>query len=442
MDSLLPYALIDTVLFIVAGTFLLLRGSFWHPLAMYLIFHGYTVTWRTWQLVGGALPLYSKQPQFDSITPEELSRAILFSDFALAAFLTGSWWAHKLWQKKSLEPIERRVINPAIFIIVAAVCLPVGFYVFFAIRGGTFDDNVFTQTSYFQVMAMWPIGCLTMLIFFYGFRLVLLVPTAVYLALVGTQGYHRFMLLLPLLFLAIYVIQRSRRLWPSLPMFLAGACLLLVFPKLKSIGQAIRYDDRREALRLVTEAFVAPESYEEAVTNELFLDQYAGALSLVDDVGSVYKGSTYLAALTLPIPRVLWQNKPRLGDHIIEVSTPRRPYNLEGRIITYIGESYFNFRHLGIVMIPLFLGFGLTAWCLRATSGPFLRLGRYFYCACAISFLQLFRDGLTSLIVFTVCHNLPMLFAMTLHFIPGFSEKKTDYPYAPEQEGEWGSSRP
>jgi hypothetical protein len=48
LDSLLPFALLDTVLFIVAGLLVVQRGAFWHPLTMYLLFHGYTVTWRVW----------------------------------------------------------------------------------------------------------------------------------------------------------------------------------------------------------------------------------------------------------------------------------------------------------------------------------------------------------------------------------------------------------
>lgn len=430
MDSLLPYALIDTVLFIVAGLLVVQRGAFWHPLTMYLLFHGYTVTWRAWQLVAGAPVMYASQPQFDSIAPEELSRAVTFADLALAAFLCGAWWAYKVSERRAAEPIERRPVNRTVVTLVSLVCLPVGFYVYFTIRGGAFVDNTFTQTNYFQVMAMWPMGCLAMLIFTHGFRLILLIPTGVYLAMVATQGYHRHMLLLPLLFFTAYLLQSKRLRWPSWPLLIAGFCLLLVFPRLKMIGQALQYGDQQEALRQVTEAFVTRESYEEAVSNEQFLDQYAGSLTMVDDVGKTYAGSTYLAVLTLPVPRGMWPGKPGLADHIQEVSTTRRQYNVEGRIITYIGEAYFNFRHAGVVLIPLLLSYFLTLWCMRATGGPMARFDRYLYCVFFMAFLQLYRDGLLSLVVFTVAHNLPMAFAWALHLIPGVAPKVLDRPPA------------
>jgi hypothetical protein len=355
---------------------------------------------------------------------------VLFADFALAAFIAGAWWAYKVFERRADLPLERRPISRGVVTLVCLVCLPVGFYVYFMIRGGTFADNAFTQTNYFQVMGMWPMGCLAMLIFTYGFRLILLIPTGIYLAMVATQGYHRHMLLLPLLFLTAYVLQRKRLRWPSLPILIAGIALLLVFPRLKMIGQALQYGDQQEAMRQFTEAFVSRESYEEAVSNEQFLDQFAGALTMVDDTAKTYWGSTYLAVVTLPVPRSVWREKPGLADHIQEVSTPRRQYNIEGRIITYIGEAYFNFRQAGVVIIPLLLAYVLTLWCLRATSGPMARFDRYLYCVFFMAFLQLYRDGLLSLVVFTVAHNLPMVFAWILHLIPGVAPKVLDRPPA------------
>ncbi|MFM7208904.1 MAG: hypothetical protein ACKOY8_03695, partial [Verrucomicrobiota bacterium] len=229
MDSLLPYAFLDTVLFIVAGLLLVQRGAFWHPLTMYLVFHGYTVTWRAWQLVGGAPVMYAGQAERDQITPDELSRAVLFADLALIAFMVGAWWAYKVAEQRTGQPVERRPINRTVVTLVSLVCLPVGFYVYLTIRGGAVVDNVFTQTNYFQVMAMWPMGCLAMLIFTYGFRIILIIPTGFYLAMVATQGYHRHMLLLPLLFFTAYFLQRNRLRWPGISLIAAGFCLLLIF---------------------------------------------------------------------------------------------------------------------------------------------------------------------------------------------------------------------
>jgi hypothetical protein len=119
-----------------------------------------------------------------------------------------------------------------------------------------------------------------------------------------------------------------------------------------------------------------------------------------------------------------------LADHLQEISTSGRRYDVEGRIITYLGEAYLNFGYAGIILIPAFMGYILTAACLRATAGPMQRLARYIYLVFFMALVQTFRDGLLSIFVFTVVHNMPMLFTWILHMIPGFALKSMDRPPA------------
>ena len=98
--------------------------------------------------------------------------------------------------------------------------------------------------------------------------------------------------------------------------------------------------------------------------------------------------------------------------------------------MTYIGESYLNFRYLGVCLIPLALGFGLSYWCLVATTGPWLRLNRYLYIMAFMAFIQLFRDGLLSLPLFSVIHNLPALFIFAAHIFIGRKLLVQDSPVA------------
>ena len=430
MPSLLPHLLLDLLLLLGAVALLASRLSFWHPATTYLLFHAYSFSWRAWQLYDGASPMYADNLAFDVIRPEEFQRALLFADVALVAFVAAAFLAHRRFERAAHEPVPRRMLNKAIVLAISALCLPVGFYVFLTAKTSGFSENALTETNYFQVMAMWPIGCLGLLIYLQGFRWYLLLPTAVYLALVSVQGYHRFMLVLPLVFLASYYLQARRRRWPGPLLFLGALLMFLVLPRLKYIGQAIQSGDLGEAAQLVGDSFRSTRGLEQGSSSEQFLDQYAGALTMVDEHGKVFLGSTYLAIVTLPIPRSLWPGKPGLGDHTIEISTTRRQYDREGRIITYIGESYLNFRHVGLVVVPFLLGYLLTGWCLRATSGPLHRFDGYLYTVFAMAYLQLFRDGLLSIFVFTVVHNMPMLFAWILHALPGFARRVVDAPPA------------
>ena len=165
MSALLPYLLLDALLLLGVAVLLGSRLSFWHPATTYLLFHAYSFTARAWQLYDGASPMYADNGAFDVIRPEEFQRALLFADLALVAFAAAVYLAHRRFERLAHEPIQRRRISKAIVLVVAAVCLPVGFYVFFASKSGGVAATAITETNYYQVVAMWPIGCLGLLIY-------------------------------------------------------------------------------------------------------------------------------------------------------------------------------------------------------------------------------------------------------------------------------------
>jgi hypothetical protein len=395
------------------------------------LFHLYSFSYRLFQILGGAPLMYTGQVNAEAITPEEIIRAILWADAALLLFVAASWWAHKVFEAKSDQPVERRVLNLNIAKAVGLLCLPLGAYFFYTVKTTGFVASIDSAaTGYIQVMSMWPIGVLGLLIFAFGFRWHLLALTAFFLGAVAFQGYHRFMLILPLLYFAALYLQTQRKRWPGILMVVAALFVGLVFPRLKSIGASIQYGDYGNALAMVQESFGKKGNEYEVAATEDFLDQFAGGLSLIDGNDHKFMGSTYLAILTLPVPRAMWPNKPGLADHLQQISTSGRRYDVEGRILTYLGEAYANFGYAGLILIPALLGYLLTAACVRATTGPMLRLGRYLYLVFFMALIQTFRDGLLSIFVFTVVHNMPMLFTWILHSIPGFAVKSMDRPPA------------
>jgi hypothetical protein len=407
------------------------RMAFWHPLTAYLLFHLYSFTYRLFQILSGAPLMYTGQANAEAITPEEISRAMLWADGALILFVAASWWAHMVFEAKGNQPIERKVLNLNVARGVGLLCLPVGAYFFYVVKTTGFVMSIDSASAgYVQVIAMWPIGVLGLLIFAFGFRWHLLALVAFFLGAVAFQGYHRFMLILPLLYFAALYLQTHRRRWPGVIMVVAAVIVGLVFPRLKYIGSSIQYGDYDNAVAMIQESFGKKKNEYEVAATEDFLDQFAGGLSLIDGNDRKFWGSTYLAIITLPMPRAWWPDKPGLADHLQEISTSGRRYDIEGRILTYLGEAYANFGYAGLILIPILLGYLLTAACLRATTGPMLRLGRYLYLVFFMSLLQTFRDGLLSIFVFTVVHNMPMLFTWILHSIPGFAVKSMDRPPA------------
>ncbi len=413
------------------------RMTFWHPLTVYLFFHLYSFTYRLAGLYNGAAALYAGVPNSEVITSDEISRAMLWADVGLIVFAIAALLAHQQSEGRARHPTVRRVLNPNIARILGIICLPLGLYFFYAFKGGLLDVEVGAAgTGYLQSIALWPIGVLGLFVMVFGFRWYLVVLIAPLLGSVALQGYHRFMLVLPLLYFTAYYLQAQRRRWPG-PLLLSVALIFaLIFPRLKYIGQAVQYGDTQEALAQLAGSFAFASKDKGVATVEDFLDQYAGALSLADTNGRHFNGSTYLAIVTLPIPRAWWPNKPGLADHLQEISTSGRNYAVEGRIITYLGESYLNFGYLGFFLIPALMGYFLTAYCLHATAGPMLRLERYTYLVVFMALVQTFRDGLLSIFVFTIVHNMPMLFALILHMVPGFARKSLDRPAADSLAGE------
>ena len=437
MDSLLPFLLLDVVVVTTVIILMIQRMAFWHPLTAYLLFHLYSFTYRAFKIYGGAPLMYQGQANAEAITIDEINRAMLWADIALVIFVLASLWAHLNFDANVERPTVRRVMNPNIARTIGILCLPIGAYFLYGVKSATLNLSVDNASAgYVQVMAMWPIGALGLLVFAFGFRWYLVGLIAFFLGVVALQGYHRFMLILPLLFFAAYYLQSTKRRWPTLLIVVGALLVALIFPRLKSIGASVQYGDYANAIALVKESFVSDKNEFTPGPNEDFLDQFAGGLSLIDTNDRKFWGSTYVAIVTLPIPRAWWPNKPGLADHLQEISTSGRQYSVEGRIITYLGESYLNFGYAGLFLIPALMGYLLTAYCLHANTGPMQRLSRYVYLVVFMALIQTFRDGLLSIFVFTIVHNMPMLFAFITHRIPGFAAKSLDRPAADPLAGE------
>lgn len=429
MESLQTCLFLDVLIvaLVVASSFW--RLSFWHPLTAYLFFHIYSFTVRAYDIYGGAPTIYTGSVNnYEDVTTAELTRALLLSDLALIVFAVASWLAHCSFQARSHLPVSQRILNINVIKTVALVGLLPGLILFFLFK----TTQVFEEGTggYLQGAALWPIGITCMLVFVFGMRWYSYLLLAVILGVVSLQGYHRFMLVLPLMFLTALHLQRRGLRWPTIPIILAAAVLATVFPRLKYIGRAFQEGDIQEVARHLSQSFVKESSQLEFDYRESYLDQYACSLSMIDYNEKKYWGSTYLGIVTLPIPREWWPNKPALNEHVREISTPTRQFGREGRIITYLGESYANFGYAGLVIIPAMLGYALTAFCLHAMTGPWQSLSRYVYFASFMAFIQLFRDGLYSLVVFTIAHNIPMLVVIILHVIPGYAIKSLDRPPA------------
>ena len=414
MKELLPYILTDVACIIFCVGLLIRTLSLWHPFLLYVFFHGYSFTYRAYQLWKGATPMYAENPNADIVTSNEITKGLLIADLALISFTIASFLAYQVYIKNVRKPVNKTQINHTIVNLVCFVCLPVGIVVLIQSKVSMLNSDFFGRSNYFQVLALWPISCLYVLLFTYGWRWWITLLITGYLSLVALQGYHRTMLILPIIFFIIIYLIKNRKRWIGIGTILPLLFLFIIFGRLKYIGRAFQERDYGEMWYQFSQSLQSAKGEDEE-SSEQFLDQYCGFISMADTADKIGYGTNYLAILVLPLPREIWPNKPGQADHIAEVSTPRRQYDREGRIITYIGESYYNFRYFGVILISGFFGYFLTRWCFRSAIGPFKCLEVLTYTLFFTTLIQFYRDGVSSIVIFGIAHQIPFIIILFLH---------------------------
>lgn len=428
MDSLQNVIALD--LFLTAGCILVLlrhgRISATHPAASYLFFHIYTVTTRLWAISRGAPTLFSWGFPFDPVRQEEIVRAALLMDAALV-IMTVAWIlaSHRDLRNHGPQPEPNQLppgdLSKKYIWFVVTFALPIGFvamFYFTSIPGVavTADFGAWSQSSWLAILPGWFGLSLLALIYWYGLRKPLVLLMIVYLALMAYQGYGRFRVLIPIILLTQIYLDRKNRRWPTASVAIVLVIVALLFFPLKSIGRGFqegRPVSEISALsgEIISDALVAKAG------DQMFLDMFASALTLADLKGEVFLGKPYLSLVTLPIPRALWPDKPSLAEYLFDISTSWRPMAQGGMIVTYLGEAYLNFRYLGIIFVPFLLAYVLARMYFRAYRHNYYSVFHFAYLLIAANLIQIYRDGLLSLVIFTFVNMMPLMAIIALHLI-------------------------
>jgi hypothetical protein len=302
---------------------------------------------------------------------------------------------------------------------VAVICIPVGCTAMLlwgrvpGISVQTLATN-WVDSNWAVIAQTWGGLSLLSLIYWYGFRPGLVLSVAVYLSWVIYQGNFRFRLLIPLILLTqIFVERRGRRWPPAAGIAVLLICGLLFFP-LKGIGQRLQSGD---SVGDVWESagYEIGKVFSGNHPDETILDQFASALTLTDAHGRLYWGSTYAGLLTVVVPRQWWPEKPGLTRYEQEISTGERPMADDGMVVTMLGEFYLNFSYPGILIMSFAVAYLTGIWCDAAYRAGYFSLTHFAYLLVVCNLIQVFRDGLISLFVFTIINMLPLVVIVTLH---------------------------
>ncbi len=398
-----------------------------HPATIYLVFHILVVTSRLLAVLNGAPTLFSEWQMFEGVTHDELSRAAFLADVTLIimtlAWMLASVVDKRRYNKESSRHQNQQVTLSSRFIwLVAAIAFPIGIVGLFLLGNlpglpkPEIEWGEWQESSWLIITMTWAGLALLALIYWYGFRWWLLSPMLVYLLLMSVQGYHRFRVVIPLLLLVqIYLDRRGRR-WPQPWMLVGFLALILIFFPLKTIGKMTQTGASFTEIKDTSSEIMADAMAGQA-GDQIMLDALASSLTLIDRSQTLYYGSPYLALLVSPIPRQWWPDKPGLADYEKEFETPFRPMAEMGMAITFIGEFYLNFGYPGIVIMSFVSAYWLARVHFVAYRSNYFSVRRFGYLLVACNLIQVYRDGLMSLFVFTVVYMMPLAVIVILHYV-------------------------
>lgn len=421
-SSLYNAVLVDLTLWLACFGVLLRFAnlSLTHPATPYLAFHGSLVTTRAIAILNGAKTAFSWRGALP-VSHQEIVRAVLLADLALIA-MTCAWTI--VAQRTSSYPRPLRASRSLRLDIVRAVAwiaIPAGctaMLLWSKLPG--LPSNVpvgeWATSSWVVIAQTWAGIGLLALIYCYGFRPLLLVAIAVYLGVMIYQGEYRFRLLIAVILLLQIYVDRQRRRWPkfsiAIVLVLPG---LLLFP-LKGIGKDLQSGEGADRIWQDLR-YNVEDALRGNHPDQMILDEFAAALTLADQHGELYWGRTYSGRLTVAVPRQWWPDKPGLADFEKEISTPERPFAECGMVVTMLGEFYLNFSYVGVIVLSFLVAYAMGSWYSAAYRHGYFTVARFMYLIVACSLIQVYRDGLISLFVFTVINMMPLAAIVLLHLL-------------------------
>ncbi len=417
MDNIAICLALDIATVLLALTLLQRSGlSALHPGVIYLFYHGFAVTLRGILITCGSPTLFA-----DSVGLGEICRAILAGDLALFCGTLGWLFASRHPPRRSrvrTGSSTLRLVSCRALKWVSLVCFLAGTMglIFFG-RSGVYPSGVhpeFGFTGYAYVLIFWPIQSLLLLIYWKGFRPLLLTVFAGLIVFTSTQMLRYGALLGLLMFAFIYLSRNHRRWFPAFA-YPAWLALIVVFFGLRVFSwSVVRGESIITALKNTRDYYSSTVLEQRGGPDTQLLDMTASVMTLTDRSGGLQLGRTWLPAFVAPIPRQLWPQKPMMNQAIRTISEPDRPMGIRGMVPGFAGDAYMNGGYLGIAAIPFLFAWATGRFYLYALAAPHHSIRRLAYLLLATNLIQVYRDGLISLFLFTTANWIPFVLVAVL----------------------------
>jgi hypothetical protein len=404
------------------------RISALHPGFSYLLFHVCVFTLRVYAILAGAPTLFTNWPGALPVSDAEIAWAANLADLALVT-MTAAWIKvaaddrrrHNTLRSNTRGDPNSAMLSETVVSIVGAIAAPIGLLALLyfgstpTLESYKIDLGEWNSSSWAVIAQDWAGLVLLSLIYYYGFRKVLVAPMCAYLLVMSVQIGPRYRVVIPLIFMFLVWLSRKGRKWPRLWMVGAGLAVTLVFFPMKSIMSMVHKGESVSDIAEVSWNVISDATRGEA-GDQMIMDQFASYVSLVDHFGHYFYGTVYYPLLTMPVPRQWWPEKPPLNLYLHEISTPWRPMARAGMVATLHGESYANLGIVGIIIISYFSAYGFGWFYFAALRKSYFSVFRFTYVVVASNLINIFRDGLISLVVFTVLGMSPLIAIAALSY--------------------------
>ena len=436
--SYLELALVGQVLLwlILAGVFLASRqASIFHPLSVYLAFHGVVFVVR---------PILIHLLNFDTIftymeiNPSEhlFMKTLAVSSVALLVFgitnlMTGQAdLTYRIPQPAPFSANEKLALVATTFLLAPlaaySIMTSLGGGVTGEIRGAVY---VMTGASGYTAEAQnmaGPLICIWLVVT--RFSRTGLMPLIAFVGYRAYCGWSRWTIVLLFLALTLVYAWQNRLRWLPRWTVLLAIPVLLLFQTLGANRGYIQALFAGEKINVTDETMTPQDQVKRKYDTQEFanFDYLCHVVGSVPDRSGTYTyGSQYLQLFTEPIPRKLWSGKP-VGAPVGMVDLNLYG-NFNGLTVSLPGDGWLSGGWLGVIitmgLVGVFLG-RAHRWFWQHSSNNMAVL---FYLIGLALLPQWFRDGGISIARFLLWNWLPLLVWLGLTWllgqrqVPGYS---------------------
>lgn len=407
---------IDLLLVIIVFIYLIQKKeiSFLNANFLFLIFHVFFVSVRAYQILILDAKIIANYWYSEYITIDEIENALVVADFTLVGFTLGfNLLKNKFIQRGrtlAKQFIEYKEKSPKKIKSFIAIATFLGIFgtLSFAIIPGQAQTIGEAETNMF-ITFLSNLGVISALLLIYerGFKKIYLIYLFIILGIFSIQGYHRYRVILPMLFLMGYYLKVNSLKLPPLKYILLGFVFFVFSFPLKQIGQSIQKKDKIDLVEVGLNSF---NDIVEGESGDLsFLEQSAAMIGSMEKKDKIFYGQTYVPIMFFWVPRVFWSSKPKLNQWQHDISSQGRDYGQMGQISLLSGESYANFRYLGAFVVPFFVGRIYSRVYYYYRNINIKHKGFLLLLMLNMILFQVWRDGVISLIVFPIVNYLPIL---------------------------------